>query len=335
MVVMAIPLPPYWSCSETSVSEQIPFKNAFLQGFSPLWPALARKNARLEREPAGFPSKPTNLKQQELNMFPYLEVFGRTLGMYPMMAMFGVFASGIYSSVMSKKYKYDYTVTIIFMLFLSVGVVIGGHLLYALVTVTENRDLLLETTEGRDITHIISILVFIFGGSVFYGGLLGGLIAGWVCVKRNSVHANYIDIVAVSIPLFHFFGRIGCFFGGCCFGIESAFGFTFHHSPIEEANHVHRFPVQLLEASFNLALFFLLNYFLRNNLFKKRLAYIYLLIYSVGRFFIEFLRGDDYRGIWLFLSTSQVISVAVFLVVLIKLYTLRTASLKSSTAETI
>jgi len=48
--------------------------------------------------------------------------------------------------------------------------------------------------------------------------------------------------------------------------------------------------------------------------------YVYLVIYSVGRFFLEFLRGDVNRGMWLFLSTSQLISILIILAVLIELY---------------
>ena len=158
---------------------------------------------------------------------------------------------------------------------------------------------------------------------MFYGGLIGGLIASRICTGKNKSYSNYIDIVAASIPLFHFFGRIGCFLGGCCFGIESHFGFTFLHSPIEEANGVSRFPVQLTEAVFNLGLFFLLNCFLQNNKFKNRLVYVYLLIYPTGRFLLEFLRGDEYWGMWSFLSTSQIISIFIFSFALFRLHSRR------------
>lgn len=252
-------------------------------------------------------------------MFPSIEIFGRTIGMFAIMTLCAVFSSGIYASVMAKKSGREYTEVIIFMLFLSIGVVIGGHLLYALVTISNNRSILFKTITDINIGNLLPLLVFIFGGSVFYGGLIGGLLASWICVRKKKSFSNYIDIVAASIPLFHFFGRIGCFFGGCCFGIESPFGFTFQHSPIVEANGVSRFPVQLLEASFNLGLFFLLNYFLHNNKFQHKLVYVYLLAYSAGRFFIEFLRGDEHRGIWAFLSTSQIISVIIFSAVLIRL----------------
>ena len=100
----------------------------------------------------------------------------------------------------------------------------------------------------------------IFGGSVFYGGLLGGMAAGAIyCKKKKFNISEYSDIIAPGVPLFHFFGRIGCFFGGCCYGIESSFGYTVHGNELlSSVNDVQRFPVQLLEATLNLILFIVL-----------------------------------------------------------------------------
>jgi phosphatidylglycerol:prolipoprotein diacylglycerol transferase len=69
----------------------------------------------------------------------------------------------------------------------------------------------------------------------------------------------------------------------------------FTHALIDAANNVRRFPVQLLEALFNIALFFALHGFRQKEKFKCQLLYVYLLAYAMGRFFIEFFRGDDFR----------------------------------------
>jgi len=87
-----------------------------------------------------------------------------------------------------------------------------------------------------------------------------------------------------------------------------------------EANGITRFPVQLLEAVFNFLLFLLLNYLFKIVQFKNKIIYIYLLIYATGRFFIEFLREDAYRGIWLYLSTSQIISILIIFFIIIMYY---------------
>ena len=106
----------------------------------------------------------------------------------------------------------------------------------------------------------IRFVVEYFGGQVFYGGLLGGIAGAVVYAKcaRLEGFPDYADTVAPAIPLFHFFGRIGCFLGGCCYGIESDFGFVFTNAVVQSANGVRRFPVQLFESGFNLLLFIFL-----------------------------------------------------------------------------
>jgi phosphatidylglycerol:prolipoprotein diacylglycerol transferase len=233
------------------------------------------------------------------------------------MALCGIFSAGIYACAIAKKRKNDYVEIVYFILFIFIGVFAGSHILYALVNYKEVIYVFKNIEKINTFENFQYALTITIGGSIFYGGLIGGLITGYIVIKKNKKYAEYIDIVAVNIPLFHCFARIGCFLGGCCFGVHSETGFTFTNCPIEEANGVSRFPVQLLEASFNLGLFFVLNHLLKKDKLKDRLIYAYLVIYAVGRFFIEYLRGDAYRGMWWFLSTSQMISILILLFVLI------------------
>jgi len=212
--------------------------------------------------------------------------------------------------------KKDYTDLIIFLLFLYLSAIIGSYLLYILVNY---KNVIFVFNNKKVFENNFSALRYIFGGSVFYGGLLGGIFTGYMLTRKYTVFKKYIDIVVVGIPLFHFFGRIGCFLGGCCYGISCKFGFVYTNSPITEANGVMRFPIQLFEAVFNIGLFFLLNHLLNNEKFKDKLLYVYLLIYATGRFFIEYLRGDIHRGVWFIFSTSQIISILIILTVLIKI----------------
>jgi phosphatidylglycerol:prolipoprotein diacylglycerol transferase len=221
---------------------------------------------------------------------------------------------------MAKKFDYDYSDLIIFLLLVSIGVIIGSHLLYAVVNYNSVIYLFENIKSINTFKELFNILNYLFGGSVFYGGLFGGLLVGYFISKNNSTYRRFFDIGATSMPLFHFFGRIGCFLGGCCYGIESNIGFIYRINPIVEANNVRRFPVQLLEALFDIILFFLLNYLLKSGKFKNKILYVYLAIYSVGRFFLEFFRGDAYRGIWFTLSTSQIISILIIFVLIIKFY---------------
>ncbi|AEF86948.1 prolipoprotein diacylglyceryl transferase [Treponema primitia ZAS-2] len=250
-------------------------------------------------------------------MLPYFELFGKTIGLYQIMALCGIFATGICSCTATRKTGHDDNDTISLLLFSAIGVFIGGHLLYGIVNYTYIIYAINNLEKFNSIKIIFDALLVIFGGSVFYGGLLGGIFAGHLYINKNENKKYLLDIVTPAIPLFHFFGRIGCFLGGCCFGIESSIGFTTEHGIVEEANGIQRFPVQLLEALFNVFLFLILAKLRKKGMFKDKMLYIYLLMYSTGRFFIEFLRGDDLRGKWFLLSTSQIISIVLFLSVLI------------------
>jgi len=240
------------------------------------------------------------------------------LGLYPLMILCGIFASGIYACFTAAKYKHDYTDLIYYFLFISIGVIIGSHLLYVAVNYKTAMYFIENAEKINTLQKLFNVLNYLFGGSVYYGGLFGGIITGSIITKKNNKYSGFFDIVVTSIPLFHFFGRIGCFLGGCCYGIKSHIGFIYTRNPIIQANGVKRFPVQILEAAFNIGVFLLLDQLLRHNKFKNKLLYIYLGIYSVGRFLIEYLRGDSYRGIWFSFSTSQIISILIISVLIIR-----------------
>ena len=163
----------------------------------------------------------------------------------------------------------------------------------------------------------IIVDVITSGGSVFYGGAIGGFFFAIWYIKSYGVDpVKYFNALIVSVPLGHAIGRVGCFLAGCCYGHEtdSIFGVVFPVGPahLHESGHVH--PTQLYEVGFNLIIFAVLMYFFYK--WKKHKAYIfpamYLMMYSVARFINEFFRGDEYRGV-LVLSTSQWISIGMLI----------------------
>ncbi len=248
-------------------------------------------------------------------MFPTIDIFGRELSTYGLLSLIGAFVCGFFVCRQAKKRGYNDTDFIVFMLISAIGILFGGHLLYG---VTQFKLIIELLTNWSKYVYswdsFLECVMVIYGGSVFYGGLLGGMAAGIIYGRRKKLDMDvYSDIVAPAVPLFHCFGRIGCFFGGCCYGIESEFGFTAHGNELVPAiNDVNRFPVQLLEAGCNLAIFFVLWYLLSKGKLKGRIFAVYLSIYPIVRFFDEFLRGDEYRGFLFGLSTSQIISILVF-----------------------
>lgn len=243
-------------------------------------------------------------------MFPGFEIFGHFIGTYMICALVGIFTACPLGVYCFKRFTGEDIPMIFVFLFSSIGVFIGMHLLYG-ITMMEYIPKLFKAT---GFVNFWQRFAAIFGGSVFYGGLLGGLAAGGISAKVQKLPADIVtDCAAPTIALLHGFARIGCFMGGCCYGIEWEHGITFTNALVASANGVPRVPVQLFEAGFEFALFVLLWLLLtRTNKLRGRLLALYLLLYPVGRFFLEFLRGDDYRGFLFGLSTSQIISILVF-----------------------
>jgi hypothetical protein len=130
----------------------------------------------------------------------------------------------------------------------------------------------------------------------------------------------------------HAFGRIGCFWGGCCYGQPyEPFGVIYPYGsrPFEKFGAVPVFPVQLVESLFLILLFLVCIFIIKKNLIAP-----YLTSYGIFRFIIEFCRGDD-RGIIInpALSPSQYISalmVIMGLIILINQYTTRRRNMKCS-----
>jgi len=160
-------------------------------------------------------------------------------------------------------------------------------------------------------------------GFVFYGGVIGGLLALYVLVKKyNLKFLKVADILALYIPLGHAIGRIGCFCYGCCYGrpTDSWIGIQFPpHSPAGILG-TKVIPTQLISLFFLLIIFFILLNIKRRKKFNGQIFLSYLVIYGIFRFIIEFFRGDPRGYIWIF-STSQWISIIV--VVLSVYYWLR------------
>ena len=247
-------------------------------------------------------------------MIPSINIFNKSISMYNMMVLIGIFAGLIYVIKICKKKKIEDNEIIATLLIGCIGVFFGGHILYAITRI----DLIILFFQKIDRVTSFSIFIScfqeIFGGSVFYGGLIGGFITSTIYIKKKKLDINLItDICAPVIPLFHFFGRIGCFLVGCCYGVESNIGFTYKHALIDLANNVKRFPIQLVESSYNLILFIILYNLYKKEKLKGKLIYLYLILYSIARFIFEFFRGDSYRGFLFGLSTSQIISIFVLI----------------------
>ena len=153
-------------------------------------------------------------------------------------------------------------------------------------------------------------------GGVFYGGLIVAvLVALWYIRRVGLPLWTTCDVFAPGIALGHVIGRMGCFFAGCCFGrptnVPWAITFT---NPFANANvgtplNVPLHPTQLYEAGAELLiLIFLLVTENKGRRFAGRTFWLYMLLYAISRYVIEFYRGDE-RGTVGPFSTSQFISL--------------------------
>lgn len=160
------------------------------------------------------------------------------------------------------------------------------------------------------------------GGITFMGGLIGG-VGFFILVtflytiprKNRSVRDEFplvSDIASVVILVAHGFGRIGCFFGGCCYGkvTDSPFGINY---PVDGVWQV-RYPTQLFEALFCFIAFAVFMLLILKTEKRGYMIALYAAVYSVFRFFIEFLRADDRGGADIGISPSQVQSLVLIVV---------------------
>ena len=195
--------------------------------------------------------------------------------------------------------------------------------------------------EGRGILAILNVHE---GGLVFYGGFILAFIAECLYAKWPTVRQRLglkekkpadgseprkdisilalLDVLGPAMALAHAFGRVSCFMQGCCFGRPAPQGFPFAVCFPENSPAAYRypslvtggsepvFPVQLFESAGNILMCAVLLLLLRKRKYAGTVGGVYLILYGVMRFLIEFMRGDHTDSI-LGLTPSQFIAVAI------------------------
>ncbi|MBR4457319.1 MAG: prolipoprotein diacylglyceryl transferase [Solobacterium sp.] len=152
-------------------------------------------------------------------------------------------------------------------------------------------------------------------GWVVWGGIIGGLLGGYAwCRFRKLDFMAYCNLSVIIVALAQGFGRIGCFFAGCCYGKETTGpGIVFPEGSLAPAG-VRLIPTQLISSFGDFVLFYVLYKMYEDPKTENKTAAAYLILYSIGRFVIEFFRGDEARGFIMGLSTSQFISIIMFVI---------------------
>jgi phosphatidylglycerol:prolipoprotein diacylglycerol transferase len=152
-----------------------------------------------------------------------------------------------------------------------------------------------------------------YATGVFVGGLVGGIVFLVIWLRRIHVPVlQGLDILALVAAISTGVGRWGCFFSGCCWGIPTSAPWAVTFPEIARRMHkglpdVPIHPTQIYESLMSLAILGILVVLYRKKRFHGRIIAAYIVLYSVGRFMLEFVRGDEDRGFVLgtSVSTSQ------------------------------
>lgn len=205
------------------------------------------------------------------------------------------------------------------LLSLMISGVVGSRIAYVI-----------EHWQAEFAANPLSVIRVDQGGLMFYGGFILAFLVffGW-CFAKKENPLKLADLLAAVIPLGHAFGRIGCFFYGCCYGRDSDCwcAVTFPEGSPSWFEHgrqmVSVLPTQLFEAAALLALFGGLMWLwfrfkhrdteARRGMGNGVVLGFYLCGYAVIRFGIEILRGDPRAAVGPF-SISQTISIVMIVV---------------------
>lgn len=232
-------------------------------------------------------------------MLTYITIGPIKIYMYGLMIAIGFLAALILSCYRGKKRGLDDD-TIWGIYFCAIlGGLLGSRLLFYVV----------------EIPHIIedpSILWNFRNGYVVYGGIIGGILVSYIyCRRKKQPFIKYFDLVMPAVSLAQGFGRIGCLFAGCCYGRETDawYGITFHNS-VQAPNGVKLIPTQIISSIGDFIFCGILLWYASKKPADGRVASMYMILYGIGRFAVEFLR-NDYRGSMGPFSTSQLISIGI------------------------
>ena len=152
----------------------------------------------------------------------------------------------------------------------------------------------------------LAALKFWQSGLTYYGGfLLAAPFGLWFAKRKNMGVLRVGDVTAPYVAWGLFFGRLGCFFNGCCYGEPTTGPLGMRFPGLAHPRH----PTQLYEALAALAIAAFLYYVVRpRKVAHGQVLGALLVLYGIVRFVLEYWRDDQRGGLWV-LSTSQIISI--------------------------
>lgn len=242
-------------------------------------------------------------------MLPFIFIFGLKISMYGLLIVLGVVIASTVAVLFPSKNGVPKQDIIFAICYAGIGAFLGAKILYLIITIPQ-----LLSYKEQVIFSMELITELISHGFVFYGGLIGGVLAVYIYARKFKLHFfNLIEIMVPVVPLIHSIGRLGCFCAGCCYGRPMAPPFGVHFHPDSVApQEIYLFPIQLLESSLNFILFIFIFIYSRKERRSGQILGLYFIGYSIVRFMLEYFRYDVVRGILWGLSVSQWISILLF-----------------------
>tara|TARA_B100001250_G_scaffold50016_1_gene39107 strand:- start:411 stop:1172 length:762 start_codon:yes stop_codon:yes gene_type:complete len=233
-----------------------------------------------------------------------LEIFSIEIRWYSLAYIIGILfgwilAKKLFIQRSEIKNKFDDYVT-----YLILGIIIGGRLGYVFIY-----------NFSFYINNPLDIFKIWQGGMSFHGGLIGIILASIIFGKKNNQNAFlYMDIVALVAPIGIFFGRLANFINSELYGTVTNVSWAVKFTQVDS---LPRHPSQLYEALLEGVVLFLILIYFKNKFSNKPgiISGIFLIFYSIFRFFVEFYRVPDEQLGYIFLNLSmgQVISTIFML----------------------
>jgi phosphatidylglycerol---prolipoprotein diacylglyceryl transferase len=233
------------------------------------------------------------------------EILSLEIRWYSLSYIIGIILGWAYCKKKIIKDQYILALFDDFITYLIIGLIIGGRLGYVLFY---NLKYYLENP--------FEILMVWNGGMSFHGGLIGIIFVTQLFSKKHSVNQfMLLDLVALSAPIGIFFGRIANFINSELIGRAADIPWSVQFVLID---NIKRHPSQLYEAFFEgIILFLLLRYFFKKNYLQSpgKISSLFLIFYSLFRFFAEFFRAPDSQIGYLILNLTlgQLISILFFI----------------------
>jgi phosphatidylglycerol:prolipoprotein diacylglycerol transferase len=266
-------------------------------------------------------------------MLPVIFKIGSfTVSGYLLFYVLGVIFSATTIYFLAVKERFDKIETINLLIYGFIAMVLGSKIYSAIYNYILKPDFYNK--------NIDKLFENFFGGGVFYGSLISGIIFLIFYLPKffKDKEWNITDIAVIGGALGHAFGRLGCFSAGCCYGKVSDLPWAVKFPFLAGRPHpfcnssVH--PTQIYESILNFINFLILYNIYKKKKFNGQVFSLYLINYGIIRIFVEFFRNDGGRGYiirgnnsYLSLSYPQLISLILIISGII-IYKIRNKSTK-------